>query len=81
MAKKSPQPKVIPVITGIHKQGEKKIIALHNHPKAITHFLRNFIGNVHDDAPDALTAAVEKEILSGNTKPYTQLRRGIKRRN
>lgn len=49
--------------------------------KAITHFLRNFIGNVHDDAPDALTAAVEKEILSGNTKPYTQLRRGIKRRN
>ena len=49
--------------------------------KAITHFLRTFSANAHDDAPDALTAAVEKEILSGNTKPYTQMRRGIKRRN
>jgi predicted phage terminase large subunit-like protein len=49
--------------------------------KAITHFLRTFQANSTDDAPDALTAAVEKEILSGNTKPYTQMRRGIRRRN
>ena len=47
----------------------------------ITHFLRLFRGNLHDDAPDCLTHAVEKEILSGNLKPYSQMRRGIRRRN
>ena len=47
----------------------------------LTHFLRLFRGNSHDDAPDCITHAVEKEILSGNLKPYSQMRRGIRRRN
>ena len=49
MAKKAPQPKVIPVITGIHKQGEKKIIALHNHPKAITNALDELVKEAGND--------------------------------
>lgn len=47
----------------------------------MTHFLRTFSANAHDDAPDCVTQAVEKEILSGNTKPYSQSRRGIRRAN
>lgn len=47
----------------------------------MTRFLRTFKANAHDDAPDCVTQAVEKEILSGNTRPYSQMRRGIKRRN
>ena len=47
----------------------------------LTHFLRTFSANASDDAPDALTQAVEKEILSGNVKPYNQMRRGIRRQN
>lgn len=47
----------------------------------ITRFLRTFKANSTDDAPDCLTQAVEKEILSGNLRPYNQMRRGIKRRN
>ncbi|MBQ5669920.1 MAG: hypothetical protein IIV29_04445 [Tidjanibacter sp.] len=50
MAKKAPQPKVIPVITGIHKQGgEKKIIALHHHPKAITNALDELVKEAGND--------------------------------
>lgn len=49
MAKKTPQPKVIPVITGIHKQGERKIIALHHHPKAITLALDNLVEETKND--------------------------------
>ena len=54
------------------------------YPKAyekLSKFLRNFKANETDDFPDALTQAVEREILSGNTKPYSMMRRGIKRRN
>ena len=54
------------------------------YPKAYAHlskFLRNFRSNLHDDLEDALTQAVEREILSGNTKPYSQMRRGIRRNN
>ena len=54
------------------------------YPKAdesLSKFLRNFKSNLHDDLEDALTQAVEREILSGNTKPYSMMRRGIKRRN
>ena len=47
----------------------------------MTHYLRTFKANAHDDAPDCLTQAVEKEILSGNIKPYNQMRRGIHRAN
>ena len=49
MTKKSPKPKVIPVITGIHKQGEKKIIALHHHPKAITNALDELVKEAGND--------------------------------
>ena len=54
------------------------------YPKAyesLSKFLRNFVANAHDDFEDVLTMMCEKEILSGNTKPYNMLRRGIKRRN
>ena len=49
MSKIQPQPKVIPVITGIHKQGEKKIIALHHHPKAITNALDELVKEAGND--------------------------------
>lgn len=49
MSKKSPKPKVIPVITGIHKQGERKIIALHHHPKAITQALDSLVEEAKDN--------------------------------
>lgn len=32
--------------------------------EAVTKFLRNFKANAHDDAPDALTGIIEKEILT-----------------
>ena len=54
------------------------------YPKAyesLSKFLRNFVANAHDDIEDCLTQATEREILSGNTKPYSMMRRGIKRRN
>jgi len=49
MSKKAPKPKVIPVITGIHKQGERKIIALHHHPKAITQALDSLVEEAKTD--------------------------------
>ena len=49
MSKSQPKPKVIPVITGIHKQGEKRIIALHHHPKAITQALDSLVEEAKDD--------------------------------
>ena len=49
MSKRQPKPKVIPVITGIHRQGEKKIIALHHHPKAITQALDGLVEEAKDD--------------------------------
>ena len=54
------------------------------YPKAYAHlskFLRNFVANAHDDIEDCLTMMCEKEILSGNTKPYSMMRRGIRRNN
>jgi len=47
----------------------------------INHFVRVFRANATDDAEDALTAVVCHEIADGNTKPYSQMRRGVKRRN
>lgn len=49
MSKRQPKPKVIPVITGIHKQGERKIIALHHHPKTITQALDSLVEEAKDD--------------------------------
>lgn len=48
---------------------------------AVTHFVRVFIANKNDDAPDCLSSIVIHEIADGNTKPYSQMRRGVKRRN
>lgn len=47
----------------------------------ITHFLRNFSANTHDDAEDAITMVYMKEIADNNTKPYSHQRRGIRRGN
>lgn len=51
MAKKTPKtPNVIPVITGIRKQGgTKKIITLHHHPKAITNALDELVKEAEGD--------------------------------
>lgn len=49
MARKKQKPQVIPVITGIHKQGERKIIALHHHPKAITQALDSLVEEAKGD--------------------------------
>jgi len=50
----------------------------HNH---ITHFVRVFRANTSDDGVDCLSMIVSHEIADGNTKPYSQMRRGVKRRN
>ena len=47
----------------------------------LQHFLRTFKANAHDDIEDTLTGIVEKEVLSGNIKPYSHSRRGIRRAN
>lgn len=57
---------------------ESRWESFYNH---VTHFLRYFRGNSHDDPEDCLTGIIEKEILPNNVKPYRQQRRGIKRRN
>lgn len=49
--------------------------------KDVTHFLRNFNGNAHDDAPDVLSQVYQREIADGNCKPYSAVRRGIRRNN
>lgn len=40
-------------------------------------FLRRFVANEHDDAPDMLTGIYEKEIENGNALPYGHSNRGI----
>lgn len=52
--------------------------AFYNH---ITHFLRTFVANSHDDGADCLTSLVQKEINEGNCKPYANQRRGLRRAN
>ena len=47
----------------------------------LDHFVRVFKANTHDDAPDCVTMIYEKEIASGNARPYNQQRRGVKRSN
>ena len=46
--------------------------------KAVTEFLRKFDANEHDDIEDCLTGIYEKEIATGNTKPYNAISRGIR---
>lgn len=47
----------------------------------VTGFLRDFPANEHDDPEDGLTGIYEKELADGDTRPYSQATRGIKRRN
>lgn len=49
--------------------------------KHLTHFMRTFQANAHDDGADCVTMVYEREIAEGNTKPYNQFRRGIRRNN
>ena len=44
----------------------------------LTHFLRDFTANAHDDIEDCLTGVVEKEIIDGNIHPYGGGSRGVK---
>lgn len=51
------------------------------YPKFYAHlsgFLRKFEANKHDDDADGLTGIYEKEIASGNLRPYQAANRGIK---
>lgn len=47
----------------------------------LTGFLRDFPANAHDDPEDGLTGIYEKELADGDTRPYSQVTRGVKRRN
>ena len=47
----------------------------------LTGFLRDFPANTHDDPEDGLTGIYEKELADGDTRPYSQATRGVKRRN
>ena len=57
---------------------ENRYKAIYEH---ITSFLREFRGNEHDDAEDALTGVYEKELMDGDIRPYSHANRGVKRRN
>lgn len=47
----------------------------------LSHFVRILKANTHDDCADAVTGVWEKEIANGLTRPYHQMRRGVKRNN
>lgn len=57
---------------------EERFSKIHEH---VTGFLRDFPANEHDDPEDGLTGIYEKELADGDTRPYSQAIRGIKRRN
>ena len=57
---------------------EERFPKIHEH---VTGFLRDFPANEHDDPEDGLTGIYEKELTDGDTRPYSQATRGIKRRN
>lgn len=57
---------------------EERFPKIHEH---VTGFLRDFPANEHDDPEDGLTGIYEKELADGDTSPYSQATRGIKRRN
>lgn len=57
---------------------EERFSKIHEH---VTGFLRDFPANEHDDPEDGLTGIYEKELADGDTRPYSQATRGIKRRN
>lgn len=47
----------------------------------LSRFLRYFKGNAHDDMPDVLSEIYLREIAPGNTKPYRNMSRGVRRGN
>lgn len=57
---------------------EERFPKIHEH---LTGFLRDFPANAHDDPEDGLTGIYEKELADGDTRPYSQATRGVKRRN
>lgn len=57
---------------------EQRFPKIHEH---LTGFLRDFPANAHDDPEDGLTGIYEKELVDGDTRPYSQATRGVKRRN
>lgn len=57
---------------------EQRFSKIYEH---LTGFLRDFPVNAHDDPEDGLTGIYEKELADGDTRPYSQATRGIKRRN
>lgn len=57
---------------------EQRFPKIHEH---LTGFLRDFPANAHDDPEDGLTGIYEKELADGDTRPYSQATRGVKRRN
>lgn len=57
---------------------EQRFPKIHEH---LTGFLRDFPANTHDDPEDGLTGIYEKELADGDTRPYSQATRGVKRRN
>lgn len=57
---------------------EERFPKIHEH---VTGFLRDFPANEHDDPEDGLTGIYEKELADGDTRPYSQATRGVKRRN
>nr|DAY10490.1 MAG TPA: Terminase large subunit [Caudoviricetes sp.] len=57
---------------------EQRFSKIYEH---LTGFLRDFPANAHDDPEDGLTGIYEKELADGDTRPYSQATRGVKRRN
>lgn len=57
---------------------EQRFPKIHEH---LTGFLRDFPANAHDDPEDGLSGIYEKELADGDTRPYSQATRGVKRRN
>lgn len=49
----------------------------------VSGFMRSFKANAHDDGPDCLTMIYEREIASGDVRPYSasHRRKGIRRAN
>lgn len=54
---------------------ETRYPKFHEH---LTDFLRKFDANKHDDDADGLTGIYEKEVATGNIRPYMAANRGVK---
>lgn len=54
---------------------ESRYPKFHEH---LSEFLRKFDANKHDDDADGLTGIYEKEVATGNIRPYMAANRGVK---